>query len=73
MSDYIAGASLILKMMKKKEFKQYPIAFLFAYSVPCEDVNGAIAMCKTVTSLHKQKKFKEFSASNYVLPKYFYS
>lgn len=61
----------MLKLHKKKEFKKYPILFLMIYSVPGEDTNGAIAMCKVLSDLCKKKEIRPFSQENYILPKYF--
>ena len=70
-ADLIAGGGLMLKMIKKKEFKKLPILFLVVYSVPGEDTQGAIAMCKAVGEVFQKQEIKPFSQSTYILPKYF--
>ena len=71
MADLIIGGGLILKMHKKKEFKKFPILFLMIYSVPGEDTNGAVAMCKVLAELCKKKEIQPYTQGNYILPKYF--
>jgi len=58
-------------MLKKKEFKKFPLLFLMIYSGPGEDFNGSCVMCRTLGEILPKKEIKPFSETDYVLPKYF--